>query len=104
MVFYLDISKANDIICPMQFEWLQVFCDVARCRSFSKAAAANYRTQSAASQIVGELEKRLGVQLVDRSTRPLQLTALGQTYYDGCKRLLEQYSELEAAVRQTTAG
>jgi DNA-binding transcriptional LysR family regulator len=84
----------------MQFESLKVFCDVARCRSFSQAARANGVTQSAASQIVLHLEKRLGVQLVDRSIRPLQLTELGQVYYDGCKRLVEQYLEMEASVRR----
>ena len=65
----------------MQFESLKVFCDVAQQRSFSQAAQANDVTQSAASQVVSQLEKRMGVQLIDRSTRPLQLTPLGQTYY-----------------------
>ncbi len=87
----------------MQFEALKVFCDVARYRSFSKAAQASGLTQSAASQIVLHLEKRLQVQLVDRSTRPLQLTTLGQVYYDGCKGLVEQYMELEASIRNAQA-
>src|SRR5437588_12487161 len=87
----------------MQFESLKVFCDVARHRNFSQAAAANHVSQSAASQIVLQLEKRMGVLLVDRSTRPLQLTALGQVYYDGCKGLVEQYMELEASLRQAQA-
>jgi DNA-binding transcriptional LysR family regulator len=88
----------------MHFETLKVFCDVARHRSFSLAAQANGRTQSAVSQLVLHLEKRLGVQLVDRSTRPLQLTPLGKIYYDGCKGLVDQYLELEAAVRQAHGG
>ena len=74
----------------MQFESLKVFCDVARHRSVSQAAAANDVSQSAASQIVLQLEKRLGVKLIDRSTRPLQLTREGQVYYDGCRGLVEQ--------------
>ena len=82
----------------MQFEALKVFCDIARCRSFSQAAAANGLTQSAASHIVHQLEERLGTQLIDRSTRPLQLTATGQAYYDGCRGLVEQYLELEASI------
>jgi DNA-binding transcriptional LysR family regulator len=45
----------------------------------------------------------MGVQLIDRSTRPLQLTALGQAYYEGCKALLEQYMELEASIRTAQA-
>jgi DNA-binding transcriptional LysR family regulator len=87
----------------MQFESLKLFCDVARLRSFSQAAAANDITQSAASQIVLQLEKRLGLQLVDRSTRPLHLTREGQLYYEGCKGLVEQYLELESAVRNLPA-
>jgi DNA-binding transcriptional LysR family regulator len=88
----------------MQFEALQVFCDVARCRSFSLAAAAQQppMTQSAASQIVHHLEKRLGVQLINRATRPLQLTELGQAYYEGCKDLVERYLELEASIKRAT--
>src|SRR5271166_5497100 len=87
----------------MQIESLKVFCDVARHRSFSQAAQVNAITQSAASQVVSQLEKRIGVQLIDRSTRPLQLTPLGQTYYDGCRLLLEQYTELEASIRTAHA-
>ncbi len=87
----------------MQLETLEVFCDVARHRSFSQAAQANGITQSAASQIVLQLERRIGVQLIDRSTRPLQLTALGQTYYDGCRALLQQYLDLEASIRTAHA-
>jgi DNA-binding transcriptional LysR family regulator len=83
----------------MQFEALQVFCDIARCRSFSQAAAANNLSQSAASQIVLQLEKRLCTRLIDRSTRPLQLTDAGRTYYEGCKGLIEQYLELESTIR-----
>jgi DNA-binding transcriptional LysR family regulator len=83
----------------MQLETLKVFCDVARQRSFSLAAQVNDITQSAASQIVSMLERRMEVQLIDRSTRPLQLTPLGQAYYEGCRTLLNQYAELEASIR-----
>ncbi|HYE98375.1 MAG TPA: LysR family transcriptional regulator [Planctomycetota bacterium] len=88
----------------MQFESLKVFCDVARQRSFSEAAAANDLTQSAVSQLVGQLEKRLGVRLVDRSRRPLTLTREGQVYYDGCRKLVEQYQAVEAQVRTLNTG
>jgi DNA-binding transcriptional LysR family regulator len=87
----LDLSPTNGT--------LKVFCDVARCRSFSLAAQANGVTQSAASQIVSQLERRMGVQLIDRSTRPLLLTAAGQVFFDGCKSLMEQYTELEARLK-----
>jgi DNA-binding transcriptional LysR family regulator len=87
----------------MQFESLKVFCDVARHRSFSLAAAANQVTQSAVSQMIAQLEKRMGLQLVDRSTRPLQLTNLGRTYYEGCKAVWDQYNELESSLRSAQA-
>src|SRR5438045_1062080 len=84
----------------MQFEALKVFCDIARYRSFSQAAAVNHLSQSAASQIVLHLEKRLGVQLLDRSVRPLQLTCPGKTYFEGCSELIDRYHELEAGILQ----
>lgn len=85
------------------FDSLKVFCDVARHRSFSQAAALNHISQSAASQIVLQLERRLGVQLINRSTRPLQLTELGRTYFEGCKELVERYLHLEGALRKAQA-
>jgi DNA-binding transcriptional LysR family regulator len=83
----------------MQLESLKIFCDVIRQRSFSQAAELHSVTQSAVSQIVSQLEKRMNVQLIDRSTRPLKLTAVGATYYEGCKSLLEQYDALEGRIR-----
>lgn len=85
----------------MQFEALKVFCDVARFRSFSQAAAANDVTQPAASQIVHQIEKRLGVKLIDRSTRPPQLTAEGEKYYEGVRELVDRYLEIESAIRHS---
>ena len=85
-------------------EALKVFCDVARCRSISHAATGNGLSQPAASLIVRQLETRLGVQLVNRLKRPLQLTALGQAYYEGCKQVVEQYLELESSIRSALAG
>ena len=83
----------------MQLESLEIFCDVVRQRSFSHAAQMRGVTQSAVSQVVSQLEKRMNVQLIDRSTRPLQLTPLGLSYYEGCALLLEQYAELEGRIR-----
>ena len=94
------MNDSNDIIPVMQFEALKVFCDIARCRSFSEAAAANDLSQSAASHIVAQLERRLGVQLIVRHPRPLRLTPLGQKYYEGCHALVGQYLDLEASIRQ----
>jgi DNA-binding transcriptional LysR family regulator len=84
----------------MPLEALKVFCDLVNVRNFSKAAEVNGLSQPTVTRMVQDLETRLGGQLVDRSKRPLQLTALGQAYYAGCKGLLEQYVELEGSLRR----
>ncbi|HWV56437.1 MAG TPA: LysR family transcriptional regulator [Longimicrobiales bacterium] len=78
---------------------MRIFCDVARQRSFSRGAELNGITQSAASQRIRALEEELGVELIDRSCRPLRLTPAGRIYYRGCRRILAQY---EALKRQIT--
>ncbi len=82
----------------MQLEHLRIFTDLGRCRSFSLAAQMNDVSQSAVSHVVSQLERRLGARLVDRSTRPLQLTEPGKLFCEGCRNLLEQYGELEATI------
>ncbi len=83
----------------MYLEALKIFCDVVRHRSFSKAAAMNHISQSAASQNVLQLEKSLGVRLLDRSKRPFELTREGEVYYDGCRNIVERYSAIEEQVK-----
>ncbi len=85
----------------MQIESLKIFCDVARYRSFSRAADANHVTQSAVSQVVHLLEEHFRAQLIDRSRRPLRLTPAGRVCLEGCQRLVEQYFALEATLRNT---
>lgn len=83
----------------MQIDTLKVFCDVVRLRSFSLGAEANRVLQATASLTVQRLEKHLGVTLIDRSCRPWKLTREGRIFYDGCRRLLEDYYALEGKVR-----
>ena len=78
---------------------LKIFCDIVARRSFSRAAEDNGISQSGASQVVGQLEARLGVQLIERSKRPLVLTREGQVFYDGCRKLIARYEALEDEVR-----
>lgn len=83
----------------MHLKSLKVFCDVVSRRSFSRAADENGISQSGASQVVHQLEERLGVRLIDRSKRPFVLTPEGQTFYDGCRKIVQRYFELEDEVR-----
>ncbi|MDA1093140.1 MAG: LysR family transcriptional regulator [Acidobacteria bacterium] len=83
----------------MHVETLRIFCDVVRQGSFSRGAVARSVSQSAASQAVRQLEKQLGAELIDRSTRPWELTAEGAIFFKGCQEIVERYHELEDAVR-----
>jgi len=88
----------------MLLDAIRLFCDVAQHRSVSKGAEHHGVTQSAASQRIQALEKELGVQLIDRSTRPLQLTAAGELYHQGCRRILEDYERLKVQVTGAAEG
>ena len=77
---------------------LRVLCDVVKHHSFSQAAVIHGITQSAASQRVGQLEKRLGVTLIDRSVRPLKPTPAGEIFLDGCQDLVDRYDRLTQRV------
>ncbi|MFH1024856.1 MAG: LysR family transcriptional regulator [Planctomycetota bacterium] len=85
----------------MDIATLRLYCDVVRYRSFSRAAAGCQVTQSGASQAVRQLERELGVRLVDRSRRPWRLTAEGKTFFDGCLEILDRLRRLEEEVRRT---
>jgi len=84
----------------MSFRNFELFCEVAECRNFSKAADRQGVSQSTVSQAVAHLEKQLGIELIDRSHRPLALTPAGQRYFDGCRELLTGFERLETEVRQ----
>ena len=83
----------------MNIETLRIFCDVVHYQSFSRGAAANDVSQSAATQSVHRLERHFGVQLVDRGKRPFVLTPEGQACYEGFRDVLESYDTAEARVR-----
>jgi DNA-binding transcriptional LysR family regulator len=85
------------------FENSKVFRDIAQFRSISRGAAHNEISQSAASQHMHELEKKLGISLLDRTTRPLTLTAAGKLYLDLCRDVLRREEEFHAAVDELKA-
>ncbi len=62
----------------------------------SRGAALNGISQSAASQRLHELEKGLGVALLDRSTRPLAVTPAGHLYLEFCHEVLRRKERLDA--------
>ncbi len=81
---------------------LKLFADVVRHHSFSQAAELHGISQSAASQRIGQLEKKLGVTLLDRSVRPLAVTHAGAIFARGCESLVQEYENLESRVAGLT--
>ncbi|MEJ5328892.1 MAG: LysR family transcriptional regulator [Desulfobaccales bacterium] len=82
-------------------EWQQLlgFCQLARLGSFTKAAEATFRTQSALSQQLKALEAELGTPLVERlGRRRVVLTPAGELLLDFAEKTLEHYERLRAEV------
>jgi DNA-binding transcriptional LysR family regulator len=84
----------------LSYETIKLFRDIAQSRSFSRGAAMNNVSQSAASQHVQEIEKTLGVDLLDRSSRPLVVTPAGHLYSEFCRDVLRRKEEFEVALER----
>jgi DNA-binding transcriptional LysR family regulator len=80
------------------FEECKLFRDVAHLRSLSRAAQLNGISQSAATQHIQQLESKMGVELLDRTTRPLGLTAAGKLYADLCRDVLRRAEDFTASM------
>jgi len=83
-----------------KFEDLQAFVAVVEAGSFTAAADRLNSAKSAVSRRVSALEERLGVQLLRRTTRVLNLTETGSSFYEHGARILADLEEAEAAVQQ----
>ncbi len=79
----------------MHIESLNVFCDLIDARSFSKAAAKNFISQSAVSQQVRALEDKFNRRLVERSRGGSVVpTSAGMTFYQGCREIMDRFNSL----------
>jgi DNA-binding transcriptional LysR family regulator len=84
----------------MDIASLRVFLSVAEERSFSRAAAKVHLTQPAVSQTVRRLERALGEQLFDRTSKSGTLTDAGTMLQNYAQRLVRLAEETESAVRE----
>lgn len=82
---------------------LEFFVLVARHRSLSAAARALDLTPPAATKRLAQLEGRLGVRLVNRTTRSISLTSEGETFLAHAARILDEIAEMEEAVTSARA-
>jgi DNA-binding transcriptional LysR family regulator len=77
-----------------------IFTRVVECHSFTSAAATLGMQKSTVSRRIAQLEERLGVRLLNRTTRKLRLTEVGQAYYERCRQIMQEFSEAEQAIMQ----
>lgn len=83
---------------------LSAFVEVARRQSFAQAAQQLGRHPSAVSRAVAALESRLGVRLLQRTTRRVALSAAGRDYFKRCEALLAEFEGADAEVRDLGAS
>ncbi|MGX9219737.1 LysR family transcriptional regulator [Massilia varians] len=79
-----------------RFEEMRVFAAVVEAGGFTAAAARLGMSKAAVSRHVAELEERLGVRLLHRTTRRLSTTAEGELFHARCRELLNRLEEAEA--------
>lgn len=82
-------------------ETMQAFARVVEAGSFTEAARRWGRSKAVVSKYVAQLEARLGVTLLVRTTRTLRLSETGRAYHERCVQLLEELADLEGAVGDT---
>jgi DNA-binding transcriptional LysR family regulator len=80
-----------------RFSEMQVFVAVAECEGFAAGARKLKISPPAATRAVADLEYRLGVKLLNRTTRYVRVTDAGQRYLDDAKRILAQVAEADEA-------
>jgi DNA-binding transcriptional LysR family regulator len=82
----------------MDLNDIVVFTKVVETKSFTGAADALGLPKSTVSRKLAQLEERLGVRLVQRTTRKLALTEIGEAYYERCSRIVADIASAEQLV------
>ena len=87
----------------LHLDIFKVFQDLVDTGSFSKAAAQNHLTQSAVSQQISFLERRLSAKLIERGKDRFALTEAGREFLRCSWKILQAYGEAESAIRNPGA-
>jgi DNA-binding transcriptional LysR family regulator len=82
---------------------MAIFAIVVGTGSFTRAAEKLKLPKSTVSRKISQLEQRVGVRLINRTTRNLKPTEVGKLYYDHCVRLVEQAEEADRVVNNMQA-
>ncbi len=78
---------------------IDYFLTLSECLNFTQAAARHSVSQTAISQYIASLEKKLGVRLFDRSSHSVTLTEAGKYYYEQVRYLRNYYEDVEKRLR-----
>ncbi|MTI63959.1 LysR family transcriptional regulator [Methylophaga sp.] len=87
-----------------QLEEMQTYVRIVEAGSITRAAEQLNTVKSAVSKRLTDLEKRLGVSLLKRTTRKQTLTDAGRDYYQHCVRILDDIDEVESALSDNQAA
>lgn len=82
----------------MDLNEIQVFTKVVEVGSFTSAGERLSMTKATVSRKIADLEERLGVRLLNRTTRQLNLTETGQAFYERCSRIMTDLADAQALV------
>ena len=85
----------------MDFDQLEIFLEVARLASFSRAAEKRYRTQPAISSQIRALEEEVGARLLDRSGGRVSLTAAGKLFFKYAEETLDRRKTILTEIAET---
>ncbi len=83
-----------------KFNNMQVFCRIVELGTFAKVARERGLSAMMISKYISQLEKSLGVSLLNRTTRSLHLTEAGESYYHRSKQLLDDLAALDESIVQ----
>lgn len=86
-----------------QLDALRIFAAVADFKSFSAAARARGVSATAASRAINDLERALGVTLLRRTTRSVQLTHEGASYLEHCRNALLELDDAARSLRNESS-
>ncbi|MYZ42472.1 LysR family transcriptional regulator [Schauerella aestuarii] len=86
-----------------RFDAMQAFARVVEAGSFTKAAETLHMSKTTVTQLVQQLEARLRVKLLNRTTRRVNLTADGAAYYERVLRLLADMDDAETSLSSASA-
>lgn len=87
-----------------RFDAMQAFVRVVEAGSFTKAAETLQMSKTSVTQLVQQLEARLRVRLLNRTTRKVNVTADGAAYYERVVRLLADMEDVETSLSSAAAS